>query len=101
MGPAAFEDRLASGPFIEQVRSAPADPVVMRGNWLRAYYYRLQDEAIMAYGGYECACCGEAEPLYLSIDHVNNDGAQHRKELGSLGGHKLYKWLKRMQVDRA
>jgi hypothetical protein len=70
-----------------------ANPGKRRQNAL-SYYYRLQDQAIMAYGGYKCACCGEEEPLFLSIDHVNNDGAQHRKELGSLGGHKLYKWLK-------
>jgi len=59
-----------------------------------AYYYRLQDSAIKAYGGYRCACCGETEPLFLTLDHVNNDGKSHRKMLGTLGGAKLYKWLR-------
>ena len=59
-----------------------------------AYYYRLQDQAIMAYGGYVCNWCGITEPLVLCIDHVNNDGKKHREELGALGGHKFYKWLK-------
>lgn len=27
-----------------------------------------------AYGGIKCNCCGEDEELFLSIDHVNNDG---------------------------
>ena len=60
-----------------------------------AYYYRLQDEAIMAYGGYCCACCGETEPYFLTIDHVNNDGSNLRKEF-NFGHHgaKFYKWLK-------
>jgi hypothetical protein len=32
------------------------------------------------YGG-KCACCGESEPKFLTIDHVNNDGhkEQHMK----------------------
>ncbi len=31
------------------------------------------------YGG-RCACCGESELAFLTIDHINNDGAAHRKE---------------------
>lgn len=42
-----------------------------------------------AYGG-ECVCCGEKEGAFLSIDHVNNDGAAHRKELK---GNRIYAWL--------
>lgn len=60
-----------------------------------AYYYRLQDAAIMAYGGYRCACCGETERLFLTIDHINNDGKEDRKRLGFFHhGAKFYKWLK-------
>lgn len=58
-----------------------------------SHYYRLQHQAIMAYGGYVCACCGETEPLFLTIDHINNDGTQHRKTFQS-SGDGLYKWLK-------
>ena len=35
------------------------------------------------YGGFICACCGETEPIFLTIDHINNDGNQHRKETGN------------------
>ena len=45
-------------------------------------YYRLRHEAIMAYGGYRCACCGEGEPMFLTLDHINNDGARDRREPG-------------------
>ena len=31
-----------------------------------------------AYGGH-CSCCGESNPLFLTADHVNNDGAIERK----------------------
>jgi hypothetical protein len=42
---------------------------------------RLRKEMIDAYGG-KCACCGETEALFLELDHVNNDGAEDRKENG-------------------
>jgi hypothetical protein len=51
----------------------------------------LRDEVLQVYGGV-CACCGESERAFLQIDHVNNDGAQHRREV--LRG-KLERWLKR------
>ena len=34
------------------------------------------------YGGPTCACCGETEERFLSFDHVNEDGAQHRLSIG-------------------
>jgi hypothetical protein len=30
----------------------------------------------------------------LQLDHVNNDGNEHRKEVGSAGGDRLYLWLR-------
>lgn len=53
---------------------------------------RLKDAAYAAYGGYVCACCGETEKAFLTIDHVNNDGAKHRREVDR---RKIYKWLAR------
>jgi hypothetical protein len=51
---------------------------------------------LAAYGGC-CQCCGEAEPVFLAIDHINNDGAAHRRELGidrqMGGGATFYRWL--------
>jgi hypothetical protein len=40
--------------------------------------YRLR--ALQAYG-MQCACCGEKMLRFLTIDHVNNDGNKHRKEI--------------------
>lgn len=53
----------------------------------------LKLEVYEAYGGAICACCGETHIEFLSVDHINNDGAKHRKEKGVLGG--LYGWLKK------
>lgn len=58
----------------------------------------IRDEVFSAYGGYRCACCGEEEKKFLTIDHVNNDGAKHRKELGTLigrGGTAFQSWLRK------
>lgn len=48
------------------------------------------------YGGSFCACCGETELCFLSIDHINNDGfaARKRGEHPS-GGTAFYRWLMR------
>lgn len=45
----------------------------------------------------ECECCGERNIGFLTIDHANNDGNKHRKELRAAGvhrpsGHKFYLW---------
>jgi hypothetical protein len=42
--------------------------------------------------GWECACCGEDNPHFLCLDHIDETGAQHRAEImgprnqGSKGG---------------
>ena len=54
----------------------------------------LTKEIQSRYGG-ECACCGEKEPLFLTIDHIYNDGAKHRSQLGSTTSAQLYNWLRR------
>lgn len=50
----------------------------------------LRDKVLAIYGE-QCACCGEAERRFLTIDHVNNDGKEMRKVHGT--GGSLYKWL--------
>lgn len=59
---------------------------------------QVKDACFEAYGGYVCACCGETEKGFLSLDHANNDGALHRREvIGILPkkgcGKKTYRWL--------
>ena len=55
-------------------------------------YYRLQHEAIMAYGGYCCTCCGIDEPFFLTIDHVDGNGGKQRRKTGT--GTPFYSWLR-------
>lgn len=42
---------------------------------------QLRRDVFIAYGGAFCACCGESIFEFLTIDHINNDGSQHRKKL--------------------
>lgn len=52
-----------------------------------------KERVYQAYGGYVCACCGETEPAFLSIDHVNNDGYKQRKKGIQGSGGRIYRWL--------
>lgn len=49
-------------------------------------------ETIKSYGG-KCECCGETLVDFLTIDHIYNDGATHKKELRG-NGQVLHRWLK-------
>lgn len=62
---------------------------------LRQRTERIKNEVILAYGG-KCACCGEIEQQFLTLDHKNNDGATHRKEIGILrGGAPMWDWAQK------
>lgn len=59
-------------------------------------------DALIRYGGSppKCACCGEDKYQFLAIDHPNNDGAAHRKEIRKgkpywKVGVMMVNWLKR------
>lgn len=54
---------------------------------------RLLHEVVQAYGG-RCFCCKESRELFLTIDHVNNDGHKERKTMGGRSGVHLYRSLK-------
>lgn len=61
----------------------------------RAYAQRIRAEVIEAYGG-RCRCCGETEPMFLTIDHVYGNGSQERRQLSTqkIGtGSCFYRWL--------
>ena len=40
--------------------------------------------------GNECKCCGEAYLPALAVDHVNGDGAEHKKELRYNPSHSYF-----------
>ncbi len=42
------------------------------------HYHGRRDAVLNAYGN-RCACCGESQAEFLTVDHVNNDGSKHRQ----------------------
>ncbi len=46
---------------------------------------------ISNYGG-QCACCGETKMEFLTIDHIDGGGTQHRKSLVQ-SGTTIYRWI--------
>lgn len=60
----------------------------------KPFYARLRAEVLAAYGN-ACACCGEIEPLFLQVDHINNDGHLQRKNAGRHWDWSAFmRWLK-------
>jgi hypothetical protein len=62
-----------------------------------AYHARCRKELLAAYGGH-CVCCGEDTPEFLTIDHINNDGATHRRRISGRGrgyNARVDLWLRR------
>jgi hypothetical protein len=55
---------------------------------------RLRQQVVDAYGG-RCSCCGEDRLPFLTLEHMNGDGKAHRARLGTGGGAKVWRDLKR------
>lgn len=65
-----------------------------------AYMKRSHLACLRAYGGDppRCACCGETEIAFLTLDHIDGDGKAHRAELTAqegrpMAGYNFYRWL--------
>lgn len=54
---------------------------------------KIKDEVYSYYGGYKCNCpgCLITETYFLTIDHIENNGTQHRKAIKYVS---IVKWLK-------
>lgn len=52
---------------------------------------KLRKDVIQRYGG-KCHCCEETEYRFLTIDHIDGGGTEHRKKVGQ--GYKFYLWLR-------
>lgn len=67
----------------------------------KSKYKKIKDLVFNHYGRL-CACCGEVRQEFLTIDHINNDGNIHRREIAGdiqkhkqFAGGKFYNWLVR------
>src|SRR5580698_1920034 len=57
--------------------------------------YAENKAKVLARYGRECACCAEDEPLFLTVDHVENDGCLQRRSPGRSSHNNIYNWLVR------
>ena len=60
-------------------------------NWMRENRRKLRKEVIEHYGN-KCVRCGINDIRILNIDHIKNNGNQHRQEIGA---YYFPKWLKK------
>ena len=51
---------------------------------------RVRQNALEAYGN-KCVWCGQTNPMFLTFDHINNDGKEQRKKHHT--GINLYYYL--------
>jgi hypothetical protein len=59
----------------------------MKQNW------KFSVLTVYSNGQPKCACCGETEIAFLTIDHINGGGRRHVAKKGVGGGIGLYRWL--------
>ena len=83
------KDRAARAAYNADYRKIGGEGLlkVRRDYWKE---YRLKVLSHYSNGDKKCACCGEGAYEFLSIDHINGGGSQHRKSLGSK---YIYSWL--------
>lgn len=53
---------------------------------------RTQRAKVFAGYGGKCVCCGEATQQFLTVDHINGGGSQHRRK-AKLNGSRFYAWI--------
>lgn len=62
---------------------------------------RLETFSYYCGGKPRCQCCGENMLDFLTLDHINNDGAEHRRSMGLINGTRgnctteTFRWLKK------
>ena len=59
--------------------------------------HRERRALVLEVYGSACKCCGETEPAFLALDHINGGGNAHRRSMSksgkSVGGGNLYQWI--------
>ena len=61
----------------------------------RAYESRIRSKVFHHYGGKypKCVICGFDNFLALEIDHIKNNGKEHRELENIRGGRQTYNWI--------
>lgn len=72
-----------------------------RRNQAAAIRHERKVRVLQRYGG-RCVCCGEVEPIFLSLDHIDGGGNEHRRQIGNnpdsrcgSSSTQFYKWVEK------
>lgn len=77
-------------------KSNPERSKKQAAQWAAMRHRERREQVLAAYGG-ACMCCGEREPAFLAVDHINGGGNAHRRSLNRngkiVGSSNFYRWL--------
>lgn len=79
------KERYAADPEFYRSRSRARylkDPEKMR-KYTKTSLIRVREDIFRHYGSV-CKCCGEKDRRFLTLDHINDDGAEQRKRRGGV-----------------
>ena len=64
---------------------------------IRAYQNEVKRQVFTHYsnGTMACKCCEISGMPFLSVDHIEGNGARHRREIGVPTGIRFYFWLRK------
>jgi len=63
-------------------------------NKIKAFQVIANGGQIKCFKHDEWNCCGDATNIdFLSFDHIEGDGANHRREIGSTASSSLHRWI--------
>jgi hypothetical protein len=77
--------------FRKKLQEAKPKNPTFRQLQMATYVRNIKHEVLEQYG--KICLCGESDEIVLTLDHVNNDGAEHRRLVGKRG-FGFYMWLR-------
>lgn len=69
--------------MIQTRQSNPAHPNLSKMSILKSLYTEKLKQTKL-----HCACCDESHEEFLTLDHVKNNGAEHKRTIAKMGQHK-------------
>ena len=66
-----------------------------RKETVKKSYEKIRFKVLSHYGGNppKCKNCGFDDMNALTLDHIKNNGAEHRRQIGCRGGYSYYNWF--------
>lgn len=85
---AAYKEKYGTYPDYKYIRSAIGRATKKKV----AIKARLEALTHYSKGTLRCACCSESAYQFLTLDHINNNGAEHRRQINNTN---LPNWLRK------